>query len=128
MRTKTKGDRHTKRMCDLISSARFGRYLIEVPGVGLQIDRTAIEEAEKYDGKWVVTSNDDTLSPEDLALGYNQLMRVEQAWRTLKSGLRLRPVPLAALADCGARVDHGAGAPARADRGDPGGGHVAQRP
>jgi transposase len=92
MRTKSKGDRHTKRMCDLISSARFGRYLIEVPGVGLQINRSAIEEAEKYDGKWVVTSNDDTLTAEDLALGYKQLMRVEQAWRTLKSGLRLRPV------------------------------------
>ncbi len=28
------GERHTKRMCDLISSARFGRYLIEMPGVG----------------------------------------------------------------------------------------------
>jgi hypothetical protein len=25
-------------------------------------------------------------------LGYKQLMRVEEAWRTLKSGLKLRPV------------------------------------
>ncbi|MDE0005330.1 MAG: hypothetical protein OXQ29_21785 [Rhodospirillaceae bacterium] len=37
-------------------------------------------------------SNDDTLSAEDMALGYKQLQRVEQAWRQLKSGLRLRPV------------------------------------
>jgi hypothetical protein len=51
-----------------------------------------VKEAERYDGKWVVTSNDDTLSAEDLALGYKQLLRVEQCWRQLKSGLRLRPV------------------------------------
>ena len=40
----------------------------------------------------VVHSNDDTLSAEDMALGYKQLQRVEEAWRTLKSGLKLRPV------------------------------------
>jgi hypothetical protein len=32
------------------------------------------------------------LSPADLALGYKQLQRLEEAWRTLKSGLRVRPV------------------------------------
>ena len=42
--------------------------------------------------KFVVHSNDDTLSAADMALGYKQLQRVEQAWRQLKSGLRLRPV------------------------------------
>lgn len=51
----------------------------------------AIEEAARYDGKWVITSNDDTLSAEDLALGYKQLLRVEQCWRQMK-GLRMRPV------------------------------------
>lgn len=83
---------HSKRMCELISSTRFGRYLTQVPGTGLLINRSAVEEAERYDGKWVVTSNDDTLSADDLALGYKQLMRVEQCWRNLKSGLRVRPV------------------------------------
>ena len=47
---------------------------------------------ERYDGKWVVASNDDTLSVEDIALGYKQLMLVEECWRTMKSGLRMRPV------------------------------------
>ena len=46
----------------------------------------------RLDGKFVVHSNDDTLSAEDMALGYKQLQRVEEAWRTLKSGLKLRPV------------------------------------
>ena len=40
----------------------------------------------------VVHSNDDTLTAEDMALGYKQQQRVEQAWRTMKSGLKMRPV------------------------------------
>lgn len=87
-----RGQRHSKRACELQSSRRFSRYLRQTRGGLLRVDRTAIKEAARYDGKWVVTSNDDTLSAEDLALGYKQLMRVEQCWRQLKSGLRLRPV------------------------------------
>ncbi len=86
------GTRHSKRACDLRTSARFGRYLREDESGKLSIDRAKIRDAEHYDGKWVVTSNDDTLTATDLALGYKQLMRVEQCWRQLKSGLRLRPV------------------------------------
>jgi transposase len=82
---------HTRRVCELVASARVGRYLRETRS-GLAIDRAAVREAERYDGKWVVTSNDDTLSVEDLAKGYKQLLRVEECWRTLKSALRMRPV------------------------------------
>ncbi|WP_422614192.1 hypothetical protein, partial [Azoarcus taiwanensis] len=42
------------------------------------------------DGKFVVHSNDDTLTAEDMALGYKQQQRVEEAWRTMKGGLRMR--------------------------------------
>ena len=47
---------------------------------------------EQLDGKCVVHRNDDRLTPAALALGYKQLQRVAEAWRTLKSGLRVRPV------------------------------------
>ncbi len=87
-----KGKEHSKRMCELKASRRYGRYLRTTKGGQYRINRSAIREAEKRDGKFVVHSNDDTLTSEDLALGYKQLMRVEQAWRQLKSGLRLRPV------------------------------------
>ena len=40
----------------------------------------------------VAKVNDDTLTAEDMALGYKQQQRVEEAWRTMKSGLRMRPV------------------------------------
>jgi transposase len=88
----TEGECHSKRACELRTSERFGRYLRTTAGGRLELDQAAIKNAGRYDGKWVVTTNDDTLTPEDLALGYKQLMRVEQCWRQLKSGLRLRPV------------------------------------
>ena len=40
----------------------------------------------------MVHSNDDSLTVEDMALGYKQQQRVEEAWRTMQSGLRMRPV------------------------------------
>ena len=90
---KSPGDgAHTKRMCELLASSRFGRFLRKTSTGQLKIDRSAVAEAARYDGKWVITSNDDTLTPEDLALGYRQLLRVESCWRQLKSGLHMRPV------------------------------------
>jgi len=83
---------YTKRVFELVASRRYGRYLRRTGTGKLRLDRTAVHAAEKHDGKFVVHSNDDTLTAEDLALGYKQLMRVEQAWRQLKSGLRMRPV------------------------------------
>lgn len=88
----TPDGKHSKRACALLTSARYGRYLRETSTGKLRIDRGAIEEAKRYDGKWVITSNDDTLTAEDLALGYKQLLRVEQCWRQLKSSIRMRPV------------------------------------
>jgi len=83
---------YSKRIFELVASRRYGRYLRRTKTGKLRLDRAAVRAAEKLDGKFVVHSNDDTLSAEDLALGYKQLMRVEQAWRQLKSGLRMRPV------------------------------------
>ena len=78
-------------MCALRTSARYGRLLKETKR-GLVIDRQAVTELERFDGKFVVHSNDDTLTAEDMALGYKQQQRVEEAWRTMKSGLKMRPV------------------------------------
>ncbi|MBK7665808.1 MAG: IS1634 family transposase [Sterolibacteriaceae bacterium] len=86
------GHAHGKRVCELRASGRYGRYLRFTKTGQPRIDATRLAELTKLDGKFVVHSNDDTLTAADLALGYKQLQRVEQAWRTLKSGLRLRPV------------------------------------
>lgn len=58
----------------------------------LAIDDKKVEAAQRRDGQFLVNGNDDTLGGEDLALGYKQLQRVEQAWRSLNGGLRLRLV------------------------------------
>ena len=47
---------------------------------------------EKLDGKYLLSSSDESLSAEDIARGYKQLLEVERAFRTLKSTLCLRPV------------------------------------
>jgi transposase len=89
---KRAGDDHSKRACELMASARFRPYLRQLTGGRLRLDRRAVRQAARYDGKFVVTSNDDTLTAEDLALGYKQLLRVEQSWRELKRGIRVRPM------------------------------------
>ena len=83
---------HSKRVCALRASARYGRYVRLTRTGQPRNDRAKIKAAERLDGKFVVHGNDDSLSAEDLALGYKQLQRVEEAWRRLKSGLKLRPV------------------------------------
>ncbi|HEX7547636.1 MAG TPA: IS1634 family transposase, partial [Candidatus Methylomirabilis sp.] len=86
------GSAHPRRACELLTSLRFRPYLRQTKTGRLVLDRGAVREAARYDGKFVVTTNDDTLSAEDVALGYKQLLRVEESWRELKSGIRLRPV------------------------------------
>ena len=50
------------------------------------IDRQAIVRNWNASTASSWCSNDDTLSAEDMALGYKQQQRVEEAWRTMKSG------------------------------------------
>ena len=71
-------------------AAAGGRY--RQVGKNLKVKEVTAGEGERRDGKFVVHGNDGSLSGEDMALGYKQLQRVEQAWRSLKSGLGLRPL------------------------------------
>lgn len=83
---------HPKRTCELVASRRYGPYLKKLKSGALRLDKRAIRERARRDGLWVIRTNDEGLTPEDLALAYKQLMRVEDAWKTMKSGLRIRPV------------------------------------
>jgi len=57
-----------------------------------RIDRAAIAREAKLDGKWLLRTSDDSLTPTDLALAYKQLLEVERGWRDMKGALGLRPV------------------------------------
>ena len=58
----------------------------------LRIDRAAAAREAHYDGKWLLRTSDPTLTPEDLAAAYKQLIAVERGWRDCKTSLGLRPV------------------------------------
>jgi transposase len=68
------------------------RFLRRTPRGLLRIDRAAIKREASLDGKWLLRTNDETLTPDDLAAAYKQLIAVERGWRDMKGALKLRPV------------------------------------
>nr|WP_320194337.1 IS1634 family transposase [uncultured Desulfobacter sp.] len=76
----------------LLAHRSMGKYLKELKTGKLKIDKAKVKQYEKLDGKYLLSTSDASLSAEDVALGYKQLMEVERAFRTLKSTLSLRPV------------------------------------
>jgi hypothetical protein len=68
------------------------RYLRRTPGGLLRVDAAAIKTESNLDGKYLLRTSDPTLSAEDIALGYKQLLEVERGWRTMKQVIDLRPV------------------------------------
>ena len=68
------------------------RYLRRTPAGLLRIDAAAAKREAHLDGKWLLRTSDATLTPEDLAAAYKQLLAVERGWRDMKTSLGLRPV------------------------------------
>jgi len=77
---------------ELRQTPGLARFLRRTKGHKLRIDKKAIAKDAHFDGKWLIRTSDDTLTPTDLALVYKQLFQVERGWRDLKGSLRLRPV------------------------------------
>jgi transposase len=78
---------------DLLASRRYKRYLAIDKQGRIRLDREAVKLASKYDGKWVLQTNDDTITVEDAAAGYKGLLVIERAFRTLKS-TRIKMEPM----------------------------------
>ena len=78
---------------DLLASGRYKRYLKVDEQGRIRLDREAIRQASKFDGKWVLQTNDDTITVEDAAAGYKGLLVIERAFRTLKS-TRIKMEPM----------------------------------
>ncbi|MBA2550897.1 MAG: transposase [Nocardioidaceae bacterium] len=68
------------------------RYLRRTKSGLLRIDAAAAKRESHLDGKWLLRTSDVTLTPEDLAAAYKQLLAVERGWRDMKGALGLRPV------------------------------------
>jgi transposase len=82
----------TKAQCNVLLHRSMGRYVKELKSGKLKIDKAKVQRDEKLDGKYMLSTSDESLSSEDIARGYKQLLEVERAFRTLKSTLCLRPV------------------------------------
>lgn len=68
------------------------RYLRRTNAGLLRVDAAAIKREQHLDGKWLLRTSDTTLTPDDLAAAYKQLLQVERGWRDMKGALGLRPV------------------------------------
>jgi len=69
-----------------------GRLLRVTKGGLLLVDRAVVEREGHLDGKYLMRSSDPTLTADEIALGYKQLLQVERGWRDMKITLDLRPV------------------------------------
>jgi hypothetical protein len=76
---------HPKRACRLLSSKRFAPYLSQHESGRPYLDRDKVKRAEHLDGKFVLTTNDDTLSVADIALGYKGMWIIESCFRRMKT-------------------------------------------
>ncbi|MFF4779347.1 IS1634 family transposase [Microtetraspora fusca] len=84
---------HRKAECALRDHASLGRWLKQHPTTGrLSIDMRKVKAEANLDGKYLIATSDPDLTPEDIALGYKNLLEAEAAFRTMKTTLDLRPV------------------------------------
>jgi len=86
------GKKRKKPECRLLLHPSRGRYVKELKSGKFKIDLAKVKQEEALDGKYLLSTSDESLSVEDVALGYKQLLEVERAFRTLKSSLSLRPI------------------------------------
>ncbi len=75
---------HPRAACHLLASRRFARYLTTDASGRPRLDPAKVKAAERLDGKFVVTTNDDSLTAEDAALGYKGAWIIEACFRKLK--------------------------------------------
>lgn len=90
--TKAEREAHQRGECALRDHPTLARYLRQSPSGRLALDQAKISAEQRLDGKYLLTTSDPTLTAEDVALGYKQLLEAERSFRDLKGTLLLRPV------------------------------------
>jgi hypothetical protein len=86
-----KGDARLKAEGELLAHPTLARYLTRRRG-RLVIDTAKAKAEERLDGKFLLSSSDDSVGAADLALLYKSLLEVERSWRDLKQVIDLRPI------------------------------------
>ncbi|MCA1680205.1 MAG: IS1634 family transposase [Actinobacteria bacterium] len=75
----------------LATKPAYKRFLRRTKTGKLRIDRAAVARETKLDGKFLLRTSDESLSPADLAEGYKALYEAERGWRDLKHTIDMRP-------------------------------------
>ena len=75
----------------LSTKPAYKRFLRKTPTGKLRIDRGAVTREAKLDGKFLLRTSDESLTPADLAQGYKALYEVERGWRDVKHTIDMRP-------------------------------------
>ncbi len=61
---------HTRKACKLLARTGYARDLREIESGGLAIDWGQVRTDERFDGKYVLMTNELNLPSEELILGY----------------------------------------------------------
>jgi hypothetical protein len=86
-----RGDAQLRAEGKLLAHPTLSRYLSRRQQ-RLVVDRANLRAEERLDGKFLLSSTDDSLSAGELALLYKSMLEMERSWRDLKQVLDLRPV------------------------------------
>ena len=85
----------TERATRLLSRSKVSRFFTWQLAGGrfrFQLDRDVYRAQRRLDGMYVLVSNDPKLPTAEIVAAYRQLHRVEEAFRVLKSLVKLRPI------------------------------------
>jgi hypothetical protein len=75
----------------LVGNKGYRKYL-RARGPRFEIDEAKIKEQARFDGKWVLQTDLDDRTAEEVALQYKQLWMVEEIFRAAKTLLETRPI------------------------------------
>jgi hypothetical protein len=76
----------------LVGNKGYRKYIQVEGGAAFGIDYQKVKSEARFDGKWVLRSNWDAASAEELALRYKDLWMVEAIFRAAKTVLESRPI------------------------------------
>ena len=75
----------------LVGNKGYRKYL-SAQGPKFTINEAKVKSEERFDGKWVLQTDREDLTAEEVALQYKQLWTVEEMFRTVKTLLETRPI------------------------------------
>lgn len=81
-----------KQECAILNHPVKKRFVRRLRSGRLVLNKRSIAQESRYDGKYVLLTTDRRLSAAELAFQYKHLFSVERAFRSLKSGINLRPL------------------------------------